>query len=131
MARRRNKGIGGYEDWQVQFLLTGEVPPDDDPDVNVFEVLDWKYHTAVNRGDPVKAAWEALRDHILPDWIRRHPGSRPFAWWCFDSGLERKCGPMRLTDRIVAKNVRYSLRDSIPEDQRAWLAEHGHLQPGE
>lgn len=29
-------------------------------------------------------AWEALRDAILPEWIRQHPGTRPRGWWLFD-----------------------------------------------
>jgi hypothetical protein len=81
-------------------------------------------------GYSTQTAWERHRDVILPGWIARHPGTRPYCWWRFESGLQRKRGPMRLGN-TVAKNVIYSLRDSIPEDQRAWLAEHGNLQDGE
>jgi hypothetical protein len=28
--------------------------------------------------------WERFRAELLPDWIARHPGDRPAAWWEFD-----------------------------------------------
>ena len=132
MARRRTRKIPGLEDWQVQFLQTGEVPTDAEvaaQDLNPFEVIDWHCHGA-QRTDPVVAAWQTCRNEILPWWIARYPGSRPYGWWAADSGLERKRG-MQLTPKTYGKNVLCSLRDSIPKDQRAWLAEHGHLLPGE
>jgi len=32
-----------------------------------------------------REAWEYHRDKVLKDWIKDRPGSRPFAWWQFDS----------------------------------------------
>ena len=29
--------------------------------------------------------WEEARSLIMPDWIAEHPGTRPFAWWAYDS----------------------------------------------
>jgi hypothetical protein len=29
--------------------------------------------------------WERFRAELLPDWIARHPGDRPAAWWEFDN----------------------------------------------
>ena len=28
-----------------------------------------------------KRDWRAMRDELLADWIKAHPGTRPFAWW--------------------------------------------------
>lgn len=33
--------------------------------------------------------WEAVRDVVLEDFVSRHPGRRPFAWWLLDHGTER------------------------------------------
>ena len=33
----------------------------------------------------IREAWEALRDTILPAWIRKRPGTRCWAWWHFDA----------------------------------------------
>jgi hypothetical protein len=29
--------------------------------------------------------WEVARDAVVAEWIRRHPGTRPQAWWTFDA----------------------------------------------
>ena len=131
MAKRR-KYVAGVADWQVQFLLDGSVPDDDeDDDINPFEVIDWKYHGALKKADPARPVWEAHREQIMAQWLSRHPGSRPYAWWVFDSGLQRKVAPMKVSERWTISRWRYTLAESIPEDQRAWLQEHGILQAGE
>lgn len=131
VKRRKPKArITGYPDWQVEFLLTGEAPSDEDPELNPFEVIEWRYHGAW-RDDAVLVAWNECRDKLLPDWIRRHPGTRPYGWWACDSGLERRKGGIEVNGKVIGKNVMYTLRNSIPEDQRTWLAEHDLLQPGE
>ena len=38
---------------------------------------------------------------------------------------------MKVSERWTISRWTYSLRESIPEDQRQWLQEHGHLQDGE
>ena len=60
------------------------------------------FHTglAAVHVDAVREAWQALRDELLPQYIREHPGQRPFAWWAFDApeNGRRKMlrGPARL-----------------------------------
>ncbi len=36
-----------------------------------------------------EAAWKLCRDFILPNFIKRHPGRRPFGWWRIDHQQER------------------------------------------
>ncbi|MGD8631222.1 MAG: hypothetical protein PVG72_10930 [Gammaproteobacteria bacterium] len=67
----------------------------------------------------------------MRDWIRKHPGTRPTCWWRFESGLERRKGGIEVNGRTIGKNVLYSVVDSIPTDQRTWLAERGLLDDGE
>lgn len=67
-------------DWQRVALLTGEVPDDAPP----FEFLDWGYFSHGDR-PVVRAVWEELRDELLADWAKEHPGTRPYAWWVFDA----------------------------------------------
>src|SRR4051812_33130595 len=40
--------------------------------------------------DAIRAAWEALKATILPEWIRTRPGTRPWAWWRFDAPERRE-----------------------------------------
>jgi hypothetical protein len=35
------------------------------------------------------AAWEIHRDRLLNEFIAKHPGRRPFAWWALDHKKER------------------------------------------
>lgn len=35
--------------------------------------------------DRMRADWQTHRDELLAEWIAEHPGTRPFAWWQFDS----------------------------------------------
>jgi hypothetical protein len=35
-----------------------------------------------------RETWLALRDVLLPDFIKHYPGRRPAAWWKFDKGRE-------------------------------------------
>ena len=38
----------------------------------------------------MQLAWELMRDELLPAWIAEHPGTRPYAWWAFDSPERRR-----------------------------------------
>jgi hypothetical protein len=38
----------------------------------------------------LRAAWDKMRDVILSDFVRRHPGTRPWAWWKFDAPGRRE-----------------------------------------
>ncbi len=33
--------------------------------------------------------WAQNGERITEEWIARHPGSRPWPWWCWDHGKER------------------------------------------
>jgi hypothetical protein len=124
VKRRKPKArITGYPDWQIIFLESGALPANDDLAINEFELIDWEY-VVDQKNCPVRNVWTACRDKIMDDWTGRH--TRPYGWWLFDSGIGRKIGPMKLTENITAKRVIHSWRDSIPENQRAWLAEHGY-----
>jgi hypothetical protein len=35
--------------------------------------------------DKSKALWDSCKDHVLTDWIKRFPGTRPSYWWLFDA----------------------------------------------
>jgi hypothetical protein len=34
--------------------------------------------------------WEEARKELLPEWIREHPGTRPYAWWEKDAPEPRR-----------------------------------------
>ena len=129
MSRRRQQHQG-ITDLCWRYL--NDLPISDEEQRAGFEysMLESNHHDH-STGYRTQDVWERFRDRILSDWIRRHPGTRPTVWWRFDSGLKRKVGPMRLTENFVARNVLHSWRDSIPEDQRAWLVERGLLEASE
>ena len=93
----------------------------------VLEFNEFDHQTKYRTAD----LWSRFGDEVLDSWIKKHPGTRPTCWWRYQSGLERKIGPMKLTENITAKRVIHSWRDSIPEDQRTWLLKHGHLAESE
>lgn len=41
-------------------------------------------------GEKLKPAWEELKHQVLPEFVRQHPGERPWAWWEFDAPGRRE-----------------------------------------
>ena len=96
--------------------------------------------------------WEKYREQILADWIRKHPRSRPWCWWKFDSGLPHVyrledggiiedtqpvpvrlflCGRNQRNTRMLTAEELEAQRGQFLLDQHRWLAEHGHLTESE
>ena len=42
--------------------------------------------------DALKNAWESCREEIMPEWIKKHPVTRPFGWWKFDGPRQQDQG---------------------------------------
>jgi len=38
----------------------------------------------------LQSAWRELRDELYPRWIQHYPGTRPYAWWCFEATQPRR-----------------------------------------
>jgi hypothetical protein len=74
---------------------------------------------------PEKAAhlWAIYRARVLADWIEQHPGTRPSCWWKFDrpENDRPKFHPWPGEPRSLP----------APNVQRAYLARHCLLEPGE
>lgn len=88
VKRRKAKvRIQGFPDWQIRFMETGTVPADS-PDINEYEVIEWKYHRATPKHDPVQDAWLKVGEKITAAWINRHPGTRPYCWFEFTGPRE-------------------------------------------
>jgi len=66
------------EPWMMEYFLTGEEPADP-----------WQARAFMAWKNPRKT-WRAIRDEILPEWIRQNPGKRPFAWWIYDAPEQRQ-----------------------------------------
>lgn len=62
-----------------RYLLTGKEPPIED------EPGTWEIFALTTHKETVRSAWDALREDLLPDFIRRNPGRRPWGWWRFDA----------------------------------------------
>ena len=66
------------EEWQRHFLLTGELPPDDAPDYNPIEGLDWRDPVDAKH-DPARDAWRENGAALMKDWRKDDPGCQPYA----------------------------------------------------
>ena len=72
--KRRTRAIRGtYSEAIRQYLLDGLWPSKDD------EPGTWEIFALTTHKETVRSAWEDLREDLLPDWIRDHPGTRPRA----------------------------------------------------
>jgi hypothetical protein len=68
-----------YSQVIVDYLLTGKEPPiEDGPGA-------WEIFDLTGNAETVRSAWDALREDLLPDFIRRNPGRRPWSWWQFSA----------------------------------------------
>lgn len=76
MARRKNPD--NAPDYLRIYFETGAEP-------NVHEQPDEWLGLISMLSEQLQAAWENARADILPTWIRQHPCTRPFAWWCYDA----------------------------------------------
>jgi len=97
-----------------------------------------------------RAAWEHLRDGLLPAWIAEHPGTRPRAWWKFDmpagTRRERIDGEPHPHDQVIpgeyvdpdrrlffgkAQRVAMRERNAEYETQGSFLERHDLLTADE
>jgi len=130
----RNRRAQPADSWQLQFLLTGKLPPDDDPDYNPFDGLDWRYS---RKSDPARELWEKEGARLLSAWIRQHPGTRPFAWWRYQAPERRRQiggSGMAASDKWPAVMPRFDdfgrsgwMVDVNPEDPPVFETEKDYL----
>jgi hypothetical protein len=64
-----------YSEAIIEYLLTGKQPKEEDAWWEIFAFT----------GEKETAAWEDLRDELLPAWVEERPGSRPWGWWKHDA----------------------------------------------
>lgn len=62
-----------------QYLLDGLWPTEEQEDAS------WEIFALTGSKETVLSAWKDLREDLLPDWIRDHPGTRPWGWWKHDA----------------------------------------------
>lgn len=80
-TRRRDRGAdyGGVPD-RVARLLLEEAPADGVETV-------WRLF---QHGSRLEALWREFGPVVLPLWVRRHPGTRPAAWWRVEASEPRR-----------------------------------------
>ena len=62
-------------EWQVKFLKDGQKP----------EPVSPEFFFIFGRDDQRLLVWKKVREEVLSQWVKDYPGSRPWAWWRFDS----------------------------------------------
>ena len=151
MSRRRQQHAG-ITDMAWAYLNDRAV--DDHPEGYEYSLLESNQHDH-STGYRTQDIWKRFRDEVLADWIRRHPGTRPWCFWRFDSGLPRvyrpdhqrpfeiieDMGGRDVTLWLVGRNSDNSRRltdeerEGVKErfllDQRTWLSEHNDLTESE
>ena len=123
VKRRTSKARAQLTDLAYKYLTDAPLSDEEKADFDYFVLEYNQYDSAI--GADTATLWKRHGPEILKEWIKTKPDTRPFCWWRFQSGIKRQLGPMKLTENLTAKNVLYTWRHSVPEDQGAWLAEHG------
>jgi hypothetical protein len=59
-----------------------------------------------------RKGWELTRETLLPEFIKKHPGERPFGWWLCDHKKERPVISQTTHDGQIVT--------------REWLLDHWH-----
>ena len=72
--RIRREDFEELDKFQIRHLIIGH------------PLLFWRAFKDI---DSFSLAWESHRDELLPDFIAKNPGHRPFAWWVCDHKKER------------------------------------------
>jgi len=112
-----------YPGWMIEFLQFGQVS--EVTEVNPLELLIWQHPGDADR-EQMRNVWLACRDDILRDWVKQRPGSRPTAWWQYDTHEQRKRLSGSGTARHEVLNMTPVFRFGIPDnwctdmDARLW-----------
>ena len=59
----------------------------DPENLSMFERFTFGWPTV--RPDDCREVWDAIRDELLPQWVKERPGSRPSWWFLFDPECPR------------------------------------------
>lgn len=81
---RRTRRQAPSEEWQLDYLLHG-TRESDPPAVRRRPLMFMAEYGGCFANKGAAAMWDEVRDQELPRWIKDRPGSRPYAWWCFDA----------------------------------------------
>ncbi|SIQ11226.1 hypothetical protein SAMN05421829_102331 [Aromatoleum tolulyticum] len=117
-TRRRDRSNYGTVPERVARLLLEEPPADD------AEAL-WML---IQHGSRLRALWAAYGAILLPIWARRHPGTRPRAWWRVEAPEARRRTDERLPQWPGPRGTHGA---GEYESEAAYLDRLGLLQRGE
>lgn len=82
VSRKAKRRRAGYTEDEIRMLLKG------------YDFFGGTFGTTRRHGPwqtpAMKAAWEHLRSELLPEYIRNHPGQRPYSWWLYEAPERRQ-----------------------------------------
>lgn len=87
VKRRQSKRLEPVPEWAYQYYETGEYLGTDDP-VAHFSLHSTilRYNDRRHRPDDVRPKyWDDISAELTEDYVREHPGSRPWGWWVLDA----------------------------------------------
>jgi len=102
--------------WQREYLLHGV--KESDPPIERRRPLMYRdeYKGCFSSSPAAREMWNEIKDAELAKWIKKHPGTRPYAWWDYDCPERVPCDDPERVDLKASS---------------AYLARHGLLTPGE
>ncbi len=112
--------------------LTTRAKQGEDDGVMLLALLEGKAYENDEHGRPLhvpdddelRAEWEQLRDELLPEFIAKNPGHRPWAWWRFSAPTPHN-RPLHIEFQVGG--VRKRNRLPLGGECRSYLEEHGLL----
>lgn len=63
------------EPWQIEFLKHGKVA---ESQAHAWEQYKFQHMES-------REAWKAQKKAIMAEWLREHPGTRPWGWWEYEA----------------------------------------------
>jgi hypothetical protein len=88
--RKERKSPPNLEPWKIRYLITGKMPDKETIEKEKIDPVEiWEFQDEKGADQ----AWQDFGESILSDYIKQHPGKRPWKWWRVDSPRwQRKFG---------------------------------------
>jgi hypothetical protein len=102
-----------------EYFLKGN--PNNDLDMSLDTFL-FVYPANEEEEEKLISTWDHHREAILKNWIKEHPGTRPFMWWELEAPEEprKRLGGKGITPWDAGKAVNPVYYKGAPDTERMW-----------
>ncbi len=94
---------------------------------HLLEGIDFFCDAWAGKDAEFEAAWRTNRDALLRDYIKEHPGRRPYAWWELDAPEPRRLLSGRV--EVVDEELYFGLprRTSVAYEEKQFEGQTAYL----